>query len=177
MSILWRPCVNIVYWAPHLGYLLYSNWRAKYSNNGISTTWIMREPLITQEFAQVLWWKFITLAQVWFQNKRSKERRMKQLSNGMGMRFFGGGALGNQLVHHFILLLSVRAVWRLWLRRGTWLPATPCRLLSSRSHGLSWSSPRLSESSWTSRSSWSSWSSSSAWASLILIPLGSSPTS
>jgi len=28
--------------------------------------------------------------QVWFQNKRSKERRMKQLSNGMGMRFFGG---------------------------------------------------------------------------------------
>ena len=28
---------------------------------------------------------------------------MKQLSNGMGMRFFGGGALGNQLVHHFIV--------------------------------------------------------------------------
>ena len=28
---------------------------------------------------------------------------MKQLSNGMGMRFFGGGALGNQLVHQFIV--------------------------------------------------------------------------
>merc|ERR1719211_141109 len=28
--------------------------------------------------------------QVWFQNKRSKERRMKQLSHGMFPRFFGG---------------------------------------------------------------------------------------
>ena len=34
--------------------------------------------------------KSMCVVQVWFQNKRSKERRMKQLSNGMGMRFFGG---------------------------------------------------------------------------------------
>ena len=34
--------------------------------------------------------KDLILFQVWFQNKRSKERRMKQLSHGMFPRFFGG---------------------------------------------------------------------------------------
>ena len=40
--------------------------------------------------------------QVWFQNKRSKERRMKQLSNGMGMRFFGGKTTLFNSIYEFI---------------------------------------------------------------------------